>query len=110
MSKEDVWSSILSHSSNAFVDTDEKSKNKKIIKHTAECFPVKTDEGVQCHRDKIISRYEVNPPKSIVIAITLSPTIIKVKYSYVNNRSPNMGCMLNIRRKSILYSTYQCII
>lgn len=65
------------------MDTDTKSKNKRSTKQTTKCFPIKTDEGVQCHRDKIISRYEANPPKSIVIAITLSPTINKVKYNYV---------------------------
>lgn len=61
------------------MDTDTKLKNKKPTKQTSECFPIKTDEGIQCHRDKIISRFEANPSKSIVIAITLSPTINKVK-------------------------------
>lgn len=78
--KEDVWLSILSNSSNAFADSDTKSNNKKPSKHTTECFAIKTDQGIQCHHDNIIQRYESNPPKSIVIVVTLSPTINQVKY------------------------------
>jgi len=83
ISKEDLWSSILSQSSKPVVDneySENKIKNQEPAENNAkECFPILTSEGAQCYRHKIVSNNEIDPPNSIVIAITLSSTACKVK-------------------------------
>eukprot|EP00102_Acyrthosiphon_pisum_P026578 XP_016663788.1 PREDICTED: uncharacterized protein LOC100569340 isoform X2 [Acyrthosiphon pisum] len=82
VSKENIWSSIVSHSSNAVLDnigqldSDSKSKNKKNSKHK-DCYEVTTTTGTQCHHDEFMSMYGSNPPNSIVVGFIVSPTIYK---------------------------------
>ncbi|XP_025198171.1 uncharacterized protein LOC112596622 [Melanaphis sacchari] len=91
ISKENVWSSILSHSSYSVLDTenldsDSKQKNKNISKHE-DCFQLRTITGTQlCHYDELKSIYGANPPNSIVVGLTLTPTICKE-----NNSKPLSG-------------------
>ncbi|CAH1731726.1 unnamed protein product [Aphis gossypii] len=91
ISKDNVWSSILSHSSNTVsdighVDSDSKHKNKKNPKHK-DCYQLRTITGSQlCHHDEFMSIYGANPPNSIVVGLTLSPTIYKE-----NNPKPITG-------------------
>lgn len=75
--KEDIWLSILAHSSYAFSGNE--AGNKNYAKRGVECFPTKTLEGTQCCQDETILNYGANPPNSIVIAVTLSPTFCNVK-------------------------------
>lgn len=85
ISKDVVWSSIVSHSSNSILDIEltdiKKSTNKKSTQNITnkECFPIKTTKGTQCYYDKTNLDYDTISSKSIVIAIKLSPTIYKVK-------------------------------
>lgn len=60
---------------NSFID-NENSKSKIQNKNDSknECFPIVTTDDAQCYRDKITSEY-LNPPNSIVIAMTLSPNL-----------------------------------
>lgn len=80
--KEDIWLSILSHSTNSLLNAEhfnDKFKKKNYSKQTTECFPVKTREGTKCCHDTNILNYGVNPPNSMLITITLSPTDNQVK-------------------------------
>lgn len=81
ISKDVVWSSIISHLLNPKLKLkDKKFKNKKSSKQTdMECFPLKTTEDTQCYYDKIVLNYEASPLNSIIIAIKLSPTVYRVR-------------------------------
>lgn len=121
--KNDLWSSILYHSSNPFSKTESRWEIEKPTvdkpQTFTECFLVNTAKGVQCHRDRILSNNEMSSSSSaIVISIVLSRAAfgkvntilyvrvylcISVKSTTTGTSSPRTRICIFARRKAKVF-------